>query len=44
MTSDKSMSIMKGRAIWRNARGIQVLRDWGVYAAEAFIRLKALAP
>jgi hypothetical protein len=44
MTSANSASILKGRAIWRDARWIHTLRNWGVYAAAAIVRLKAFAP
>jgi hypothetical protein len=44
MTSANSMSILKGCAICRDARWTYALRDWGVYAAAAFVRLKKLAP
>jgi hypothetical protein len=38
------MSILKGCAIWRDARWTYALRNWGVYIAAALVRLKALAP
>jgi hypothetical protein len=44
MTSANSMSIMKARAIWREARWTRALRNWGVYAAGILVRFKALAP
>jgi len=44
MTSGNSMSIFKVCAIWRDARWIHALRNWGTYAAGAVVRLKALAP
>jgi|SRR5450631_2058244 len=44
MTSANSMSILKGCAIWRDARWIHALRNWDVYAAAVTVRLKALAP
>jgi hypothetical protein len=44
MTSANSMSIFKVCAIWRDARWIHALRNWGTYAAGAIVRLKALAP
>jgi hypothetical protein len=44
MTSTNSMSVTKGRAIWRVARWIHALRHCGVYAAAAIVRLKVLAP
>jgi hypothetical protein len=44
MTSANSMSILKICAIWRDARWTHALRNWGVYAAAAMVRLKALAP
>jgi len=43
MTLANSMSILKG-ANWRDARWTLALRNWGVYAAAAFVRLKPLAP
>jgi hypothetical protein len=44
MTSADSMSIMKGRAIWRDAGWTHTIRNCGVYAAAGIVRLKALAP
>jgi len=44
MTSANSMSIMKGRAGWRDGRWALSLRNWSVYAAAAIARLKAVAP
>jgi hypothetical protein len=44
MTSADSVSIVKGCAIWRDLRSIHALRNCGVYAAAAIVRLKALAP
>jgi hypothetical protein len=44
MTSENFMSILKGRAIWRDARWTRALRSGGAYAAAAFVRLKAVAP
>jgi hypothetical protein len=44
MISANSMSILKVCTIWRDARWTQGLLNWGVYAAAAFMRLKALAP
>jgi hypothetical protein len=37
-------SILKGREIWRGARWTCALRNWGVYATAAYLRVKALAP
>jgi O-antigen/teichoic acid export membrane protein len=44
MISANSMSILKVCTVWRDARWTQGLRNWGVYAAAAFMRLRALAP
>lgn len=44
MTSAYSMSIMKGRAIRRDWQWTFSLHRWGVHAAAAVVRLKALAP
>jgi hypothetical protein len=42
MTSANSLS--KSCAIWRDARWTHAVRNWGVYATAAIVRLKALAP
>jgi hypothetical protein len=44
MISANYTSILKGCAIWRDARWIRALRNWGGYAAAVIVRLKALAP
>jgi hypothetical protein len=44
MTSAYSMSILKGCVLARAGRWIHALRNWGVYATAAMVRLKALAP
>jgi hypothetical protein len=44
MTSANFISILRGCAIWRDARWTYALRNWGVYTTAAFVRLKALAP
>jgi hypothetical protein len=43
-TFANSMSILRVCAIWRDARWTHALRNWGVHAAAAVVRLKALAP
>jgi hypothetical protein len=44
VTNANSMSILKGRANWRDARWTLALGNWSVYAAAVIVRLKALAP
>ena len=43
MTLVNSMSFLKG-ATWRAARWTLARRNWGGYAAAAYVRLKAVAP
>jgi hypothetical protein len=44
MNSANFMSIIKGRAIWRNGRWALALRSWIGHAAAVILRFKALAP